>query len=345
MVRRPAGRPLGQRPQAPATRPGGPARLDRGGAPEGDPADAPLPRRFADGWRIGTPDAVVEVPRSFNVPARGPIPYQYQTVRTNFDSDKWVRAVEIRTPNPQVVHHLLVFTKLPKDDPRSNEPHIDFRGGLGGYFAGLVPGQGATAFPAGTAKLLPKGASLVFQVHYTPDGKPVEDRPKIGFVFADRPPEHELVTQAASNEWFRIPPGAGDWPVIATYRFRGATRLTSFMPHSHVRGKSFRYELTYPDGHTDVVLDVPRYDFNWQLEYQLATPIDVPAGTSLRVTARYDNSPDNPANPDPTAWVAFGEQTTDEMLVGYFTGYRLPGALIDRQDAKTPRQDRQGKMN
>ena len=293
------------------------------GGPEGDPRDAPLPRPFADGWKIGKPDAVFEADRPVIIPAKGPIPYRYVMVPTKLTEDKWVKAIEVRTPNPQVVHHLLVFVMFPPDHPKARE-QIDFKAGVKGYFAGLVPGQSATTFPDGTAKFLPKGATLVFQVHYTPDGTPVEDRPKIGFVFADKPPAHEVMTLAAANQRFRIPPGADDYEVSATYRFTGPARLLSFNPHSHVRGKAWRYELTYPDGRTETVLDVPRYDFNWQLEYQLAAPLDVPEGTVLKATAWYDNSDKNPANPDPSKTVRFGEQTSDEMMIGYFTGHRLP---------------------
>ena len=293
------------------------------GAPEGDPKDAPLPRTFVQGWQIGKPDAVFEAARPVSVPAKGPIPYQHAVIRTELKEDKWVKAVEIRVAQPQVVHHLLAFVIYPPEDPRSRQ-QPDFKGGVAGYFAGLVPNQGAMVYPAGTAKLLPKGATLVFQIHYTPDGTAVQDRPKIGFVFADEPPKHEVLTLAAANTRFRIPPGADHHEVAAAYRFKGATRLLSFNPHSHLRGKAFRYELEYPDGRKQTVLDVPRYDYNWQLEYHLRDPIDVPPGAVLRVTAWYDNSDKNPGNPDPTKWVRFGEQTSDEMMIGYFTGHKLP---------------------
>lgn len=293
------------------------------GAPEGDAKDAPAPIQWEQGWRIGRPDHVFESARTYRIPAEGVLPYKKVLVRTDLKEDAWVAAVEVRPSAPQVVHHVLVFAVYPLGHPRFAE-QPDYRGGLGGYFAGMVPGQWASVFPPGTAKFLPKGASLVFQIHYTPNGKAAEDRPKVGIVLARGKPEHEVMTRAAATTRFEIPPGAANHAVSATYRFRVPARITTFMPHSHVRGKAFRYELIKPDGRSEVVLDVPRYDFNWQFEYRLAKPLDVAAGSRLKVTAWYDNSGANPANPDPRQTVRFGNQTWDEMMVGYFTAHPLP---------------------
>jgi hypothetical protein len=293
------------------------------GCPEGDPADAPVPAKFVEGWRIGQPDLVLESPKVEQVPASGAIRYRYVLVPTNLKEDKWVTAMEVRPSAPEVVHHLLVFISFPQGDPRGKAALRQFDGGLKGYFAGMVPGQGHITFPAGTAKLLPKGAVLVFQIHYTANGKPAQDRPRIGFKFTDQKPRYEVVTRAASNNTFLIPPNDPNYEVTASYTFFRPTRLLSVNPHSHVRGKAFRYELIYPDGKTDVILNLPRYDFNWQIEHQFATPIDVPAGTRLKVTGWYDNSKDNPANPNPNKSVKFGDQTWEEMMIGYFTGHVL----------------------
>lgn len=292
------------------------------GCPEGDPADAPVALRFTEGWRIGKPDLALEAPVVQNIPAKGVIRYRYVQVPTNLTEDKWVTAIEVRPSAPEVVHHLLVFIKLPPTDPRAPQ-YKAMNGGLNGYFAGMVPGQGHVTFPEGTAKLLPKGATLIFQIHYTTNGKEVQDRPRIGFKFADKAPEHEVLTRAAANRFFIIPANDPNYEITASHMFFQPVRLLSVNPHSHVRGKAFKYELIYPDGHTDVILDLPRYDFNWQIEHQFATPIDVPAGTRLKVTGWYDNSKDNPANPDPSKAVGFGEQTWQEMMIGYFTGYVL----------------------
>jgi mono/diheme cytochrome c family protein len=293
------------------------------GAPEGDAADAPLERKFVQGWKIGTPDAVFETPRTFSIPATGAMDYQRVAVQTHLAEDKWVKAIEIRPSSPQVVHHVLVFVVYPPNHPRLND-QPQYKDGLDGYFAGLVPGQGHAIFPKGLAKFLPKEALLIFQIHYTPNGTATTDRPKIGLIFSDKAPEHEITTRGVFNTRFRIPPGDGNYEITATHYFRNPVRLLSFNPHSHVRGKAYRYELQYPGGKKETVLDLPRYDFNWQMEYVLRDPIDVPAGARLRVTAWYDNSEKNPANPDPTATVHFGDQTWDEMMIGYFSGYRLP---------------------
>jgi hypothetical protein len=294
------------------------------GCPAGDPADAPVPAHFVEGWRIGRPDLVLEAPKVQALPARGTIPYRYVKVPTNLAEDRWVSAIEVRPSAPEVVHHVLVFVTFPAGDPRAKGALREFAGGVKGYFAGMVPGQGHVVFPEGTAKLLPKGAVLVFQIHYTTNGKPAQDRPRIGLRFAKEKPEYEIVTRAAANQTFQIPPNDANFEVSASHMFFRPTRLLSVNPHSHVRGKAFRYELFYPDGRRDVILDLPRYDFNWQIEHQFATPIDVPAGARLQVTAWYDNSADNPANPDPNKTVRFGEQTWDEMMIGYFTGHLLP---------------------
>jgi mono/diheme cytochrome c family protein len=293
------------------------------GAPLGDAADAPVERKFVSGWKIGMPDAVFETPVSFKIPATGAMDYQRVALQTNLPEDRWVTALEIRPSSPAVVHHVLVFVVYPPDHPRLGE-QPRYKDGLDGYFAGLVPGQGHVIYPHGVAKFIPKNALLVFQIHYTPNGTATQDRPKIGMKFSDGPPEHEISTRGVFNTRFRIPPGEPNFAVSASHLFPFPVRLLSFNPHSHVRGKAYKYEIVYPDGRTETVLDVPRYDFNWQLEYYLREPLDVPAGTRLKVTAWYDNSDKNPANPDPTATVHFGDQTWDEMMIGYFSGYRLP---------------------
>jgi len=286
------------------------------GCPPGDERDAPLARTWPQGWRIGEPDAVIEIPRPFEVPAEGVVDYQYMDVATNYPEDRWVQAFEIRPTAPQVVHHVLVFVKYPRDHPRRGEqPRV--RGGVAGYFAAMVPGQGGTTFPAGTARFLPKGARLRFQLHYTTNGRAATDRTRLGFIFAKEKPQHEMRSMGVYNVGIRIPPGAKNHKQVANRLIPVAGRVYGFTPHMHLRGKAFRYEAAYPDGKRQILLDIPRYDFNWQLSYLLAEPLDVPAGTRIHATAWYDNSADNPANPDPTTLVRWGEQTWDEMLIGY----------------------------
>jgi hypothetical protein len=292
------------------------------GMPEGDKTDGPVAIKFAEGWRIGKPDFVAESALVQKIPAKGTVPYRHSYAMTTFNEDKWITAMEIRPTSPEVVHHLLVFIAYPLGDPRNREALKQFNGGLKGYFAGMVPGQGHITFPEGTAKLLPKGAILVFQIHYTPNGKEVEDRPRIGFKFGEKP-QYEVKTSAASTRRFEIPANTNNYQVEAVHNFTEPTRLLSVNPHAHVRGKAWKYELIQPDGKSEVILNVPHYDFNWQIEYQFGQPIDVPAGAKLKVTAWYDNSKDNPANPDPNNKVKFGDQTWDEMMIGYFTGHSL----------------------
>ncbi len=288
-----------------------------GGMAAGDPALAPAEERHADGWTIGTPDLVLRVGTPQKVPAEGVQRYRHLRVATGLAEDRWVRAMEVRVTAPRVVHHVLVFAKFPPDHPRAWEQR-DYMGGLQGFFMAMVPGKGDVTFPEGQAKFLPAGATLVFQVHYTPDGTPAEDVPSIGFVFADGPPAREVLTQGIFDLQFTIPPGAPRHEVSAEWKFLEPGLVLSFVPHMHLRGAAFRYELLLPGREPRVVLDVPRYDFDWQLDYRLREPLAVPAGARLRATGWFDNSAGNASNPDPAATVRFGEQTWEEMMIGYF---------------------------
>jgi len=286
------------------------------GAPQGDPSDLPEPLEFVEGWRIGEPDLVVYMSDDpFQVQATGEVPYKYFTVDPGFTEDKWVQAAECRPGNRSVVHHIIVA-------PASRERvaariHGDIESD---WLAATAPGAQPMILPPGMAKRIPAGAKLVFQMHYTPVGTPQEDRSCIGLVFAD--PEsvrHEVVTQKAASRHLRIPPGDANHEVTATFRFRDDSRILSMFPHMHLRGKSFRYTATYPDGREpEILLDIPRYEFNWQNAYAFSEPKRMPAGTLLTCVAHYDNSAENLANPDPTATVRWGDQTWEEMMIGYF---------------------------
>ena len=280
------------------------------GAPQGDPAHAPLPVKRIDGWSIGVPDLVVEMPEPFTVPAEGVVDYQYVRVKTEFEEDRWVQAVEIKAGSPTVVHHVLVLIDDASADKRRQDASA-------GFFASMVPGQQGLRYPEGCAKRLPAGAWLTFQLHYTPNGVETTDRSKIGFIFTDEPGLREVHTTSAIDTGFAIPPGAFDFKVTGDYRFDQDAEILSIFPHSHVRGVRFLVELILPNGHREPFLELPFYDFNWQYNYELATPRLVEKGTHMRVTGWYDNTADNPANPDPTQWVRFGEQTFEEMMIGY----------------------------
>jgi mono/diheme cytochrome c family protein len=298
-------------------------RWVRDGCPQGDPAHAPRPVAWPEGWQIGVPDAVYAIPREVDVPAEGTIPYRYIEVKTDLKEDKWVQAVEVRAGARENVHHILIFVQYPRKHAAKQQP-ID--GGLFyGYFAVMVPGDGPTVYPPGMGKFLPAGSTLVFQIHYTASGKPAKDRSQIGFIFAKEPPKHEVVTRGIINLDLRIPPGAANHKEQATFIAPYDLTLLGFLPHLHVRGKAFRYVAIDPKTREEeILLDVPRYDFNWQTIYRPAEPKLVKKGTRIRAIAWFDNSEDNPANPDPKAEVRYGEQTWEEMLNGYIDFIRAP---------------------
>ena len=289
-----------------------------GGLSAGDPADAPLPRAFPTDWAIGPPDLVVQLPKPVAVKATGTMPYVNVIVETGLTADAWVRAVEIRPTARAVVHHVLVFLAGPGD--RADAPNEE----RGGYFAAYVPGNASQVYPAGLGKKLPAKARLHFQIHYTPNGTATTDQLRVGLAFAKGPPAHDLKVGGVANHRFEIPPFAGNHPESASVPVPAGATILAFLPHMHVRGKACRYELVAPDGTATTLLDVPHYDFNWQLRYELAEPVTVPKGRSLRFTAWYDNSRANPANPDPAATVRWGQQTSDEMMLGYVE-YHLAG--------------------
>lgn len=289
----------------------------RAGAPEGDPADLPDPPEFVDGWQIPKPDMIIPMPESFTVPAKGVVPYKYFVVDPGFKEDKWVVAAEARPGNRAVVHHLILFFQPPGAKR--------FRGedALFNSVASFAPGLPASTFPEsqGLARRIPAGSKLIFQVHYTPIGTEQVDLSSAGLVFAD--PEdirQEVKVDCALNFRFQIPPGADNHPVQADYRVQGPDRmLYAITPHMHLRGKAFQVTAIYPDGREEILLDVPRYDFNWQNTYILAEPRRLPDKTILRCVAHFDNSAGNVANPDPNATVGWGDQTWEEMMIGSFT--------------------------
>lgn len=283
------------------------------GTPEGNPADVPPLPKFTDGWRIPEPDLVLEMPESFRVPATGTVNYQYFNIDPGLKEDTWVRAAEARPGNRPVVHHIVLLVQAPGDRP------IRETGGLGSeLLATFAPGLPPTSYDDGLAKLIPAGSKLVLQVHYTPNGTEQTDRSKVGLTFAKPETVRKRVRGAfALNFQFRIPPGADSHPVEADYKFGQDSQLVALFPHMHLRGKSFQFEARYPDGNKEILLDVPRWDFNWQNQYVLAKPKRIPEGTILHCSATFDNSANNPANPDPNSPVTFGEQTWQEMMVGY----------------------------
>ncbi|MBL8848993.1 MAG: EF-hand domain-containing protein, partial [Planctomycetaceae bacterium] len=290
---------------------------------EGDPRDAPLPMQFASGWTIGTPDLVAQFPEPISIQATGVMGYQHVVVDIDVPEDKWVERIEIKPSAPEVVHHVLVFAMPPDegggDRRRGPEDGIS-------YWGIYVPGNSRRIYPHGFARKLPQGSRLHFQMHYTPNGTATEDRTRIAFVFADQEPEHEVKTASLVNSWFEIPPGDANFTDSAKIRLPADVTVLGYLPHMHLRGKACNYEAILPDGNRETLLDIPRYDFNWQLLYRLAEPRTFPKGTTLKFNATFDNSAGNPANPDPEATVRWGEQTYDEMIVGYLEYYLPAGA-------------------
>ena len=283
------------------------------GAPEGNPADAPLPITFPDGWLIGKPDAVFEFPRPVRVNATGTMPYKHVIVETNLPEDKWVQAIEVRPGQLEVVHHVIVSV-------RTGEGEIDERDG---YWGAYVPGNSTLVYPDGYARRLPKGAKLRFQMHYTPNGTATEDSTRIGLIFSKEPPKHEVKVKGIANSRISIPPHAENHCETQVWRIPYDIEVLSFLPHMHLRGKAARYEAL-TEGDEMMLLDIPRYDFNWQLLYRLAEPRTLRRGDTIRFTGWFDNSKNNPANPDPDKNVRWGQQTEDEMHLGYVE-YVVPG--------------------
>ncbi len=286
------------------------------GAPQGETTLTTEPPQFIDGWQLPqSPDLVVDIhTEPFRVKATGDVRYQYFVVDPQFDTDRWVSAAELRPGNLAVVHHILCFIR-----PRGAEGLGDGEG-LDGFLAGYVPGMLPQGFPPGYAKRIPAGSEFVFQVHYTPIGRAQTDSSVMGLIFTDRADvTHEVITTSAVNPRIEIPPRA-DQHVETAWNRRplGDWQILSLMPHMHLRGKAFRYEAFFPDGRRETLLDVPRFDFNWQIAYVFRQPLSIPAGTRIFCTAVYDNSENNLANPDPAARVTWGDQTWEEMMIGYF---------------------------
>lgn len=275
---------------------------------------SPVAPATGEPWRIGTPDVVIELPE-VAVPASGDVPYHSYSVAAPFDRDVWVAAAETRPGNPAVVHHIiveLVATSAPSpgDDARTV-------GSLGGY----VPGDGPLVMPQGLARRIPRGARISFQIHYTPNGEATTDRSSLALRLSPGPPRYEARTGIVTTPFFHIPAGSAATDAEATWTFPRDAVLLSLRPHLHLRGRSFEYRARYPDGTEEILLRVPRWDFDWQTTYVLAEPRAMPAGTELRCVATWDNSPANPDNPDSTQDVSWGERTRDEMMIGFFDYY------------------------
>ncbi|HEV2491204.1 MAG TPA: hypothetical protein VGT03_15470 [Candidatus Acidoferrales bacterium] len=302
------------------------------GAPEGDPKEAPPPRSWAVGWIIPAPDDIVTMPKAVMIPARGDVEYTYEIVPTHFSEDRWVRMSEIRPSSRAHVHHAVVYVRPPGSKWLAHAPvGVPFTASTltdaqdrrdaewtdSDILLVYAPGSSPDEWPAGMAKFVPAGSDLVFQMHYVTKGLAATDQTSIGLVFAKQPPAQRVLTLQLTNDKFIIPPGVPDFRVEVHGTLPNDCTLLSFFPHMHLRGKQFEYNIVNRDGSVEPLLRV-NYNFYWQLSYRLAQPRFLKAGTELQAVGWYDNSSGNPHNPDPTVAVRWGDQTYDEMMVGFF---------------------------
>ncbi len=285
------------------------------GAPLGDAAKVPPTPTFTAGWQLPRePDLIIPISdKPFAVAAEGEIKYQYFRVDPKLTEDRWVEMAELVPGNRAVVHHILAFVR-PKNGDRNG---LDAERG---FFTGYVPGLRVEPWPKGYAKRLPANSEIIFQVHYTPIGTPQQDISRMGLVFCDPSTvTHEVLTASAVQPRLRIPPHDANYKTSADSPQAGADmELLALAPHMHLRGKAFRYELVKTNGAREILLDIPNYDFNWQHTYGLPEPMPIPEGSKIECTAVFDNSENNPSNPAPEKWVSWGDQTWEEMMIGYF---------------------------
>ncbi len=303
------------------------------GAPEGGHSDSIKVTKASRGWKLGKPDRVVKVP-GFDVPKSGQLMYSFLIVPLHLEKDTWVRAAEFRIDQRGVLHHMNAFVRPPgssylagfpigeifsptvaqRGKRRPEERVFDRRQLVLGY----EPGYEAMPWLDGGAKLIPAGSDLILEIHYNPNGNATKDYSEFALYFTNKVPEQRVVAIDTLRDLdFVIPPKDGGFLSQATMTLARAAKLLSVQPHMHLRGKSMLVRAVFPDGRIETVINVPRYDFNWQTTYVLAQPLDLPEGTRLESTAGFDNSPNNRFNPDPAASVKWGDQTTDEMHIAF----------------------------
>jgi len=302
------------------------------GAPQGERRDAPGLRSWSDEWNISHPDKVVRMPKAVQIPSHGEVEYTYEIVPTHFAEDKWVQMVEVRPSSAAHVHHAVVYIRPPDSpwlrhapvgepftasDLSNPEERRQAHETTSDLLLVYAPGSAPDRFADGMAKFIPAGSDLVFQMHYTTNGEAALDQTGLGLVFAKSPPKQRVITLQLNNHALLIPPGADDFRVEVQGTLPNDAILLSFFPHMHLRGKRFEYDIVHDDGTVETLLRV-NYHFHWQLSYKLAEPRELKAGTKLRAVAWYDNSRNNPHNPDPNKLVTWGDQTSQEMMVGFF---------------------------
>jgi hypothetical protein len=315
----------------------------KGGAPEGDQQDAPATKHWSESWTIPEPDLIVKMAEAVKLPATGDVDYTYEIVPTHFAADRWIQMTELLPGARAHVHHAVVYVRPPNSKwlqhapvgrPFTAEMLSDPEDRKGAHWTDAdilivyAPGSSPGEYPNGAAKLVPAGSDLVFQMHYTTNGHADQDLSRIGLIFAKNAPKQRVLTLQLTNDHFVIPPGDPDYRVEARGTLPNDATLLSFFPHLHLRGKSFEYNIVHHNKRAEAGL-IPEeaeiepllkvnYNFYWQMSYILAKPRELKAGTELQAVAYFDNSKANPHNPDPTAAVRWGDQTYDEMMVGFF---------------------------
>jgi hypothetical protein len=315
-----------------------------GGAPAGRAVASK--HNWTEGWRIGTPDAVLKMPVPFAVPQEGDIDYQHIIVPTGFTEDRWVSAIEVRPMSRAHVHHAVVFVRPPRSIWLRSQAVGKLFAAKGQALQGLstldeviatyLPGSEPHVLPAGHAKLIPAGSDLIFQIHYTANGASATDETRLGLIFAKERPRVRHYSLSIAQGEFVIPPNTASHPVQASFVVNTDTEIYALAPHMHLRGKSMQVRALEPDGTERVLLNVPHYDFNWQLVYRPAKPISIPRGTRLLIDAVFDNSAANARNPDPSATVRWGEQSREEMAV-CFVDFLLPLPISPNELFRAPK--------
>ena len=314
----------------------------KAGAPAGNIKDSTPLHRWTAGWNIAAPDLVLTMPRPVKIPSSGDVEYTYEIVPTDFAEGKWVRMAELRPSARNHVHHAVVYVRPPQSDwlrgaPEGvpftastlRDPHLmhDAHSTTSDLLLVYAPGSSPESFPDGMAKFIPARSDLIFQMHYTTNGRAASDRSSLGLVFAKHAPKQRVLTLQLANDHdtIPIPPNTDNYRVQVSGTLPNEATLLSFFPHMHLRGKKFEYNIVHADGSRETLLRV-NYDFYWQLSYQLAEPRRLRAGTKLEAIAWYDNSKNNPHNPDPDSAVRWGDQTYNEMMVVFFD-VAVPAAM------------------
>ena len=335
------------------------------GAQEGKPVKTAFqPSTFANGWKLGKPDIVIRVP-GFHVPASGLLTYRYLITGGLFPKNVWVRAAEFRIDQRSVVHHINAYARGPESSYLAGYPKGEIvsatvadrarrREGEGVFdrrlqLIGWEPGYQPMPWLPNGAKQIRAGSDIVFEMHYSPNGKDVTDNSELGLYLANSAPsERVMAIDTLRDLDLAIPAGAADYVSTAAMTLAHAVRLVSVQPHMHYRGKSMEVRAVYPDGRKRLLVSVPKYDFHWQTTYVFRDPVLLPAGTRLESTAHFDNSVNNPSNPDPSVAVHWGDMTTDEMHIAFLelampveadpeTLFAAPPRMIGTPGAPSPR--------